>query len=321
MNAAPPTSGKAVLSLILGLLSGVLFIVTGLPALLLGFLGLREVNRSDGRLRGAGLAVAGMVLGGVGSLLFLVGLLALVLMNLREKANRVVCENNLRLIGFALNHYYDRHDVYPSGTIPNDRLPPGERLSWLVALLPYLEEPPASPQAGPTAGERLYEQINKHRAWTDPANLPPVSQPVRWVRCPSDTGKHVAGSPDPSDYVGTAGLGTDAATLLLAHPQAGFFGYDRRLTRQEITGGISNTVMSAETGWENGPWAAGGPATVRGLDPDRRPYTGPGRPFGGLHPVGFNTLFVDGSVHFLRDSVEPAVFEKLIVIHRQEPVE
>ena len=45
-------SGKAILSLILGLLVPVGWILAGLPALLLGFAGLREINQSDDRLRG-----------------------------------------------------------------------------------------------------------------------------------------------------------------------------------------------------------------------------------------------------------------------------
>src|SRR5262249_38606887 len=51
-------SGKALASLVLGLL-----VFTGLPALFLGVQSLREINRSDGRLRGRKLALAGLLTG------------------------------------------------------------------------------------------------------------------------------------------------------------------------------------------------------------------------------------------------------------------
>src|SRR4051812_39959159 len=57
----PATSGKAVASLILGVLSFCLPVVLGIPALILGILGLRDINRSRGRLRGQGLAIAGII--------------------------------------------------------------------------------------------------------------------------------------------------------------------------------------------------------------------------------------------------------------------
>src|SRR5436309_1081994 len=64
----PParTSGKAVFSLILGLLSFCLSPLVGIPAVILGVMGLGEANRSGGRIGGAGLAIAGIVTGGLG---------------------------------------------------------------------------------------------------------------------------------------------------------------------------------------------------------------------------------------------------------------
>ena len=43
-------SRKAILSAVLGVLSFFFLFLTGLPAIFLGFLGLREINESDGRL-------------------------------------------------------------------------------------------------------------------------------------------------------------------------------------------------------------------------------------------------------------------------------
>ena len=122
-----------------------------------------------------------------------------------------------------------------------------------------------------------------------------------------------------------------AASLPADDPRAGFFGYDRRLTRKQLqethgegkTGrgedplarGESRTLAVIETASAIGPWAAGGFPTVRGLDPAQRPYTGRGRPFGGLHRGGFHVLFADGAVWFLRDSIDPEKLEALVPIN------
>ena len=110
-------------------------------------------------------------------------------------------------------------------------------------------------------------------------------------------------------------MGKDAALLPgkeqnggVFDPNTGVFGYDRRINTDDITAGISRTMMVAETADRNGPWAAGGFPTVRGID-RRQPYIGPGRPLGGLHGGGCNVLFADGQVQFVSDGIEPEVFE------------
>jgi hypothetical protein len=115
-------------------------------------------------------------------------------------------------------------------------------------------------------------------------------------------------------YVGIAGVGTDAPTLPDGHPRAGIFGYERQTPLGGIKDGASNTLLLAETGLANGPWTAGGAATVRGLDPRRQPYIGPGRQFGGLHRAGVMTAMADGSVRLLRETIEPSVFEALSTV-------
>jgi hypothetical protein len=62
--AAPTTCGLAIASLVLGIvwLGG----IGALLAVVFGFLALRQIGRSQGRLSGKGLAIAGLVLGGVG---------------------------------------------------------------------------------------------------------------------------------------------------------------------------------------------------------------------------------------------------------------
>ena len=92
----------AVASLALGLASLLLLLVTGIPALFLGYYGLRSVNLSDGRLRGRWAAAAGMILGGLSCFVSLVLLGALAVNHLGEKSRGAECKNNLRRFGLAL---------------------------------------------------------------------------------------------------------------------------------------------------------------------------------------------------------------------------
>ena len=65
-----PTSPKALVALVLGILSVVACtFLTGIPAVLLGWMARREIARSDGRLDGSPAATVGMVLGLVGTVL------------------------------------------------------------------------------------------------------------------------------------------------------------------------------------------------------------------------------------------------------------
>lgn len=73
-------------------------------------------------------------------------------------------------------------------------------------------------------------------------------------------------------------------------------------------------MVIIETAAANGPWRAAGPPTMRALDPARLPYLGKRRQFGGLHRSGALVGFADGSVRFIRESVEPRVFESLSTI-------
>jgi Domain of unknown function (DUF4190) len=60
-------SRKARISFLLGLLSFLVSFLAGVPAVIHGLLGLKEIRQSGGQLQGRGLAVWGIVLGLVGS--------------------------------------------------------------------------------------------------------------------------------------------------------------------------------------------------------------------------------------------------------------
>lgn len=61
------SSGKAVASLIFGLLSFCTCCFTGVPAIILGFMGLGDIRRSGGRLGGSAMAIIGILTGFLGT--------------------------------------------------------------------------------------------------------------------------------------------------------------------------------------------------------------------------------------------------------------
>jgi prepilin-type processing-associated H-X9-DG protein len=223
------------------------------------------------------------------------------------------------LLGTAVHGYQINATMqFPRGTFPNDQLGPEQRLSWLVMILPYLmgDETPGK-KASPE--KSLYDQFDQKQAWDAPANRKATATLVRWYLCPALPGHARHTEYAMTTYVGIAGVGRDAAQLPretngALTPRIGIFGYDRRMTAEDMTAGISQTMMVAETALDLGAWAAGGPATVRGLDPATQPYLGLGRPFGGLHPGGADVLMADGSDRFVSNKIGPHELEAMATV-------
>jgi prepilin-type processing-associated H-X9-DG protein len=305
------TNVLAWLSFVLGVLAPVTCGATGPFAIFFGFLALRRVNLSGGGLPGARPARAGIILGGASIVLFLVGLFTVGLYQLRAKSQLTVCTDNLRRIGLAVIRYQDDadHPHYPPGTVILPDLPPDQRLSWMVAILPYMETEPgaAGTPAAFQKGVALYARFDLSRGWDADANRQAMTGSLPWFICPGSSYRPVAGQPALTQYVGLAGLGDDAARLPKSDPQAGFFGYDRIITRDDVKRGTAETIMVTERAQSDGPWAQGGPATVTGVEVDKQPFVP--RQFGGLHPGIANTLFVDAHVRQIADNAAARVWE------------
>jgi prepilin-type processing-associated H-X9-DG protein len=252
----------------------------------------------------------------VGVLAALIALCAGLLLPARSKfrdaAARTACMNNLKQIALAVENFESNRRHYPPGTMPNPDLPPDRRLSWLFQIVPYLEKTDWFHRADPAA------------AWDADQNKPMTMAPVKVYICPR-TGDQLSfvGS-----YLGVAGLEPDAAALPGNDPRVGMFGYDRVTKRDEVADGTSNTILVSESP-AAGPWAQGGPSTVRGVDPATRPHVGPGRPFDG-HPfearwfgrdlTGANVAMADGSIRMIRETAAPEVLEAWATIAGKEEV-
>jgi prepilin-type processing-associated H-X9-DG protein len=282
----PQTSGKALASLILGISSFFCSIVTGIPAVVLGILGLREIDRSGGQRTGKGLAMTGLILGAISCVMvpvlagLLVGLILPAVQAARGAAERAQCMNNLRQIGLAMINYADAHNVFPPATTVE---PDGKALlSWRVLLLPYLGE------------QALYEQFKLEEPWDSPNNKPLLARMPGVFRCPT----FKQGASDVTIY------------QVLIGPKTMFeSGAGMRIAA--VTDGLANTLLVVES---HAPIAWTQPSAMTSRP--RTPIVG----LGGIHSDGFNALFADGSVRFLKRTVAADVLEALVTRNGDEVV-
>jgi prepilin-type processing-associated H-X9-DG protein len=246
----------------------------------------------------------------VGLLLFaLVGLVIPYVVKMRARADEVACRNNLRELALFAAHSSgprpkqprELADRIPAGTVLLPGVPPDERLSWAVAILPGLDQ--RRQEIVPLLGI-----IDDKKPWPAAPNQQAARTKLVTFLCPGKPPEIAADQPAPTCYVGIGGLGADAAAT--ADPsRAGCFRYDAPTPFDRITDGLSQTLLFGERSGDLGPWLRGGPSTVRGFDdsPGAPPVIGPGGQFGGNHPNGANWALADGSVRMFNPRVDPKV--------------
>lgn len=125
-----PTSGMAVTSLVLGI-SGFFCLVTAIPGLILGFLAMKKIKASEGRMGGHSMALAGTIVSGV-AMLMSVAIIALyaalllpALAKAKSRAQTISCVNNLKQLSLAVRMYAgDNNDNFPAATNWCDAISP-----------------------------------------------------------------------------------------------------------------------------------------------------------------------------------------------------
>jgi prepilin-type processing-associated H-X9-DG protein len=200
----------------------------------------------------------------------------------REAARRAQCVNNLKQIALAMHNYHSANGAFPMPAITDQDGKP--LLSWRVAILPYIEQ------------LELYNKFKLDEPWDSPHNKALLKEMPPTYLCPSRRSVE----PNTTTYrvfVGPSamfehGQGTEIAT---------------------VTDGTSNTLLVVEAR-EAVPWTR---PDVLEFDPQAKPSLfGAGSP----HPGGFNATFGDGSVRFLKNSINLDVFKALVTRNGGEVV-
>ena len=273
----------------------------------------------------------------------LISLLLPAIQQAREAARRVQCKNNLAQLSLALQNYAMAHQVLPPGSVnptgPVRSEEKGYHYSWLVQLLPYIEEGNAFRKFD--FSESVY--ASKH--------VPIISHAIPILTCPSSTTGGWT-----TNYVGCH----DARETPIDVDNNGVLFLNSSVSFRDVTDGRSHTIFLGETGSPGAlGWASGTNATLRnaadGINGsvtainaqlgDAPSWAQEGRDYGdfeieetdeeadeerdeagltkrdrellqvggfsSFHPHGAHFAFGDGSVKFLIDQLDQTTFERL----------
>ncbi len=131
----------------------------------------------------------------------LIGLLLPAVQKVREAANRMKCQNNLKQYGLALHSYHDvNHALPPGGVSPNWAWSGDARGTWQVYVLPYMEQDNLFKNIQNAAGGPVSTTPNSVNIAQSKGVFNNVKLP--YGRCPSDDYDPNAQT---SNYVGSLG--------------------------------------------------------------------------------------------------------------------
>jgi len=200
----------------------------------------------------------------------------------RSAARRAQSLSNMRQLGVVMQMYMARHGSFPPAyTTDADGRP---LLSWRVQMLPYIGQ------------QALYERFNMDEPWDSENNKKLIPLMPMTLRSPGSRA-----SQGMTNYLTVRGKDT-------VFPGA------EKVKDSQITDGMSNTIMLVEVDDSRAvPWTK----------PDDFAYDeeNPTAGLGGLRRNGFNALFCDGSVRFIRRWVDRDMVRRLFTRNDGEPVD
>jgi prepilin-type N-terminal cleavage/methylation domain-containing protein/prepilin-type processing-associated H-X9-DG protein len=254
----------------------------------------------------------------------LIGLLLPAVQAAREAARRMQCTNNLRQIGIALHGYHDVHGSLPMGYTYSPGYTRGG-FGWGAMILPGLEQAP------------LFAAANFSVPLWNHANTTVCTTAIRGYLCPSDEtspgrflerdGYRYA----MASYV--ASFGPDDMDFGNPEDRRGLFSRNSATRFAEVTDGLPQTLTAGER--HNGKFAVestGGHLVAETVwlgavkeDPEDdhghttlfqtgHTPTSPqmdDRDAASRHPGGTNFVFGDGSVRYLKSTIDLSLYRSL----------
>jgi prepilin-type N-terminal cleavage/methylation domain-containing protein/prepilin-type processing-associated H-X9-DG protein len=253
----------------------------------------------------------------------LVALLLPAIQAAREAARRTSCLNNVTQLGLAIHNYEFNFETLPPGVTdtkgPIRNEPQGLHVSWIVPILPFMEERALSRRFEAAAG--AYAGVNADVRATTIAPLMCPSSPSERT---DESGK-IAYTTYAACYNDVeAPIDVDNNGLMFLNSHVRF---------DEIYDGSSKTLLLAEKliRPDDLGWVSGTRATLRNTSKIERPEPRFRQPaiaeeeepvqdvaeslivggFGGYHPGVINAAFADGSTRALSENIEPAILRLL----------
>ncbi len=252
----------------------------------------------------------------------LVGLLLPAVQAAREAARRCSCANNLVQLGLAVHHFEFNAEQLPSGVtnpegpIRNEEI--GKHVSWIVPILPYIEQTNAFNKFDQEAG--AYAATNK----------PVREESIHLLLCPSSpytTFGQVDERRATSHY---AGCHHDSEAPI-DESNNGVLFLNSRLRLAKVLDGLSQTIMLGEMADTKDTlgWVSGTRSTLRNTsalnDPkvfDRNSVLENEAPvessgtlqvggFSSFHTGGAQFVLADGSTRFLSQNIDVELYKKL----------
>ena len=254
----------------------------------------------------------------------LIGMLLPAVQAVREAARRIQCANNIRNTGLAVHNYADSFQEFPSGYLLGSNVLNNQSVSWATQLLPFVEQ-------GNLYG--LLEPDVKAATVTENIALSLRETLVPVYMCPSSSLPErdpVTGSAR-SNYAGNQGvLNVNGDSFGVFEPRFNF-------TFADVSDGTSNVIMFGEVDgaateaefcfpvWIGPTKRSGGSGVAsrsRRTALRRGNFSVPLNSlfsrfsstadkndlhpaiFSSRHTGGVNFVFVDGSTHFLVDTIE-----------------
>ncbi len=236
----------------------------------------------------------------------------------REAARRMNCTNNLKQFGIAMHSYHNSFQCFPPGFMAVDHTGNvAGGWAWGVFLMPYIEQSSLKDTLSVT-------QYTLSEVISDPALLPMLQTELPMFKCPSSTMEPLREFQGPgsqmvatSTYTCCRGFYRYKGNTHLLKENNGIYYAESSTKIRDVTDGSTNTFAIGErtvlpphvanpARWPSwcGPGGLGIGATVSSCVSVKLNHPTNMHAHSSHHPGGGNFCLVDGSVHFISDTIE-----------------